>query len=705
MAITFSRFGSYGRAGNQLFQWACLAALARKKGVDLILHENEIFRYFKHKPKTGEITCELKHKETSYTYDPGQFEALDYSKNIDFLGYFQSEKYFDSKTREEIRWNDGYPEVVRERFKDCFSRPTIAIGIRRTDYVTGPQVYYYLPVSYYLTALEEYFPDWRNYNLVFISDDLSYCKLHFQCLPNAYFPETKDMEQMCLMSLCDHFIIGNSTFHWWAAWLGEKDYSKIVQPNHLFTGQLLEQYGDVNFYSDRWIRHEHEGKRLDLKDVTFTIPVFYDSLDRKINLDICLKLLSEFDTNIIVGEQGTDEFKGYPNYVKFDYEHFHRTKMLNEMARMADAPYIANWDCDVAVPPAQLLETVHRLRQGAEMIYPYEYNFIRLSSKVKDEIRDHWDLGDYAKYNFPNNDSKGKPSFGGAVLWNKQKYFEIGGECEYFISFGPEDVERMERAKKLGVKIDRVPGELYHFPHWCGPDSSVTNPFYKANHAILAKERQMSREELWNWINTWEWHKPYTPDYYDTIVDDAIRSRDEVFRILGLDANSQILDIGCGAGQWGVGLNNYTGVDFNVPREKVMVANYVDFDIRTGVPPVNPADVVLCLEMAEHIEEKYADQLVDTICKLGKKIIFSAAIPFQGGNNHLNEQFQTWWAVKFYKYGFGGKQFEEIQQSENICHWYRQNIVVYSRDYPINEVKDFVLPEYYYEIAKHLSAK
>lgn len=697
--VTMSRFGAYGRLGNQLFQWAFLSSLARKNRTDLILPENEIFQYFAGNVKTGKIETELTIKEPGYKYDPTPYENLDYSKNIDTLGYFQNEKYFDEKVREEIKFTHEFYIETREKFSELFERPTIAIGIRRTDY-TETNVYYNLPPLYYITALQEHFPDWRDYNLVFISDDLQYCKFHFGCLSNAYFPETKDIEQMCLMSQCDNHIIGNSTFHWWAAWIGEK--GKVIQPNHLFAGSLLEKYGDINFYSDRWIKHEHEGKKIDLKDVTFTIPVMHDDTDRKINMDICLKLLSEFDTTVIVGEQGTDQFAYTPNYIKFDYKDFHRTRMLNEMAKMATTPIIANWDCDVAVAPMQLLESVFRIKHGAEMVYPYEFNFIRLSGKVKAEIFNNWDLGDYAKYNFPNNDSRGKPSFGGAVLWNKQKYFEIGGENEYFISFGPEDVERMERAKALGVRIERVGGDLYHFPHWCGPDSSITNPYFKKNRELLNKQRLMEKSELWEYINSWPWHSPYTPDYYDQIVEEAVKSRDNIFGILGIDGNTNIIDLGCGVGQWGVNLNNYTGVDFRVPKEELLIKNFIEHDLRTPLPLLT-ADVTICVEVAEHLEEEYADILVENICNCcadGGMIIFSAAIPYQGGNNHVNEKWQTWWAEKFYAKGFGGYQISAIQANKEICHWYRQNVVIYKRGIK-REVRDYVLPDYYYEKMKH----
>jgi len=704
--VTMSNFGKNGRLGNQLFQWAFLSSLARKVKVEYWLPEWEYKDYFIEPPRQGVCSGE---KITERQYGYSDYSDLDFTKDLDFSGHFQNEKYFDEQVK-NIQFRQEFKDQVKENYLQLFSRPTIAIGVRRSDYLTLP--YYQLPIAYYITALFENFPEWRNYNLIFITDDIPYSKTHFQCLENAYFPEVKDIEAICLMSQCDHFIIPNSTFHWWAAFIGEKDYSIIIQPNHLFAGKLLEKFGDINFYSDRWAKFEHEGKKINLTDVTFTIPVFYDHKDRQENIELVVCLLQKhFDTNIIIGEQGGNKFQHmeqFCKYVNFDYKDFHRTKMLNEMAKISDTPIIANWDADVWCPPMQIFECVERLRKGAEMCYPYGWNFIRIPRKTMKEIIPSYDVGVFSKYNFPNNDAPGQPSFGGAVMWNKQTFFEIGQENEYMISFAPEDVERIERATKLGVRIERVNGELYHFNHYCGPDSSITNPHFKKNRAQLHKQREMNKDELMDYINSWPWHEPYTAGYYETITEDAVRSRDEVFRILGIDNNCFIIDCGCGLGQWGVGLANYVGIDFNIPVEKLLtlngVKNYQEWDLRIpGLMIARKADVVLCLEVAEHLEEKYADILIDNICKLGDTIIFSAAIPGQGGNNHLNEQWQTYWAKKFYERGYGGYQVKAIRENKNICLWYRQNLCIYKKGIT-KEVEDYVLPEYYDQIIKYLKS-
>lgn len=700
--ITMSQFGPHGRLGNQLFQWQFLSALAKRMNTELVLPKWEYADYFENPPKEGTLSNCINIEEPHYQYDLSPYENLDPSKDYNLTGYWQHEQYFDPSIT--IKFRDDFKTKVQDKFYFELAKPTIAIGVRRTDYNKLPHVYYQLPVHYFISALTHNFPDWKEYNLVFITDDRDYCKLHFGCLKNAYFPDVKDAEAMCLMSLCGNIIMANSTFYWWASRLGHPE--KVIQPERLFAGKLLEQYGDINFYTSRdddsrYLKHE--AVKIDLRDMTFTIPVKHDHKDRRVNLDICVNQLQQyFDTNIIICEQGGNQMQIEGcDYISFPGDQFHRTKMLNEMAKQATTPFIANWDCDVVIPPMQLFEAVNRLRAGAEMVYPYDGIFHRIRHKQKERMTD--DIGV-----FGSDPPDGTPSFGGAVLWNKQTFMQIGMENEYMISFGPEDVERMERAVKLGVRLERQPGNLYHFAHWCGPDSSVSNPLFKANRELLNKQREMSKDQLLEYIHTWPWFSPYTASYYETITEDATRSRDEVFKILGI-RDETIIDCGCGIGQWGVGLINYIGIDFQIPKDKLLISphRYIEHDLRLKLPEFIPADIVLCLEVAEHIEERYADTLIDNICSLGDTIIFSAAIPYQGGNNHVNEQWQTYWANKFNQRGYYGFTNPFIRTNENICFWYRQNIVIYkkhSNEQMPNEwpVEDFVLPEYYEQIVKNL---
>lgn len=706
--ITMSKFGTHGRLGNQLFQWQFLDAMAKILNTELVLPKWKYADYFKNPPKQGNITGKVI-TEPHYQFNWQPYAHLTGQENYDFVGYWQHDEY--AAPDFNISFKDEYRERIRDKFFYELSKPTIAIGVRRTDYTKKPLVYYQIPVHYYISALNNYFPEWRDCNLIFITDDRDYCKMHFGCLPNAMFPDVEDIDAMCLMSLCDNIIMGNSTFYYWAGKLGNA--KKIIQPTRLFDGKLLEEYGDINFFypddGGRW--KQHNECKIDLRDVTFTIPVYFDHPDRKTNLERCVFQLQQyFNTNIIVGEQKQLQFqymRHYGQYMHFDYDTFHRTRMLNEMAKAATTPIIANWDADVVVPPMQIFETVCRIREGREMVYPYAGIFHRIVKKNHDRM--NGDIGVYAS-DTPN----GRTSFGGAVMWNRDSFLRIGGENEYMISFAPEDVERMERATKLELRIDRVPGNLYHFDHWVGDNSTTNNPHFRENRRLLHQQRTMDKQELLEYIQSWPWHSPYTASYYETITEDAIRSRDEIFRILGIGPDATIIDCGCGVGQWGVGVKYYDGIDWQVPKDKLLInpVNYYEHDLRTELSVRTRYDYCLCLEVAEHVEEKYADTLIDTLCRLSDTIIFSAAIPFQGGNNHVNEQWQSYWAKKFEERDYYGIYNDEVRLNEKVCYWYRQNLIIYKKIPTVANVSwvdterfNFVLPEYYEQIVKHLAAK
>jgi GR25 family glycosyltransferase involved in LPS biosynthesis len=78
-------------------------------------------------------------------------------------------------------------------------------------------------------------------------------------------------------------------------------------------------------------------------------------------------------------------------------------------------------------------------------------------------------------------------------------------ENQYMISYGPEDYERYERFKKLGFKLARIKGPLYHMDHHIGPDSSDKHSDFKNNEKEYLKVKSMSQEELKQYISTWHW--------------------------------------------------------------------------------------------------------------------------------------------------------------------------------------------------------
>lgn len=159
------------------------------------------------------------------------------------------------------------------------------------------------------------------------------------------------------------------------------------------------------------------------------------------------------------------------------------------MITNTDTNIVVNYDADVFIPPLQFYLSIQRIKEGVDMIYPYNGKFNRMGRTWYPSLVKYLDIGILRGTQFFYK--KGNiSSVGGCVIYNKKSFMEAGMENEEFVSFSDEDNERHHRFNILGYKVERSKGMIYHLDHWCGIDSSINNPHW-------AKCR-----ELWNWIKT-----------------------------------------------------------------------------------------------------------------------------------------------------------------------------------------------------------
>jgi SAM-dependent methyltransferase len=170
-----------------------------------------------------------------------------------------------------------------------------------------------------------------------------------------------------------------------------------------------------------------------------------------------------------------------------------------------------------------------------------------------------------------------------------------------------------------------------------------------------------------------------------------------------------VVDIGCGTGTWlsvfiENGAREILGIDGDyVDREKLYISEsaFLTADLEKPFRYNERFDLAICLEVAEHLNIEASDIIVETLCNLSDRILFSAALPRQGGQNHINEQSFDYWKKKFNNQGYVFRDIfrEKIWSNENIDWWYRQNMFLVEKvdQKPVQQdfINDYYHPEAY----------
>jgi SAM-dependent methyltransferase len=149
-----------------------------------------------------------------------------------------------------------------------------------------------------------------------------------------------------------------------------------------------------------------------------------------------------------------------------------------------------------------------------------------------------------------------------------------------------------------------------------------------------------------------------------------------------------VLDLGCGLGKWlkafheTGGISDLTGVDgdwVDFSRFACPAARFVAHDLNRPIDLHRQFDLVVSVEVAEHLRPESADVIVDSIARHGKVVAFSAAIPRQGGQNHLNEQWPGFWVERFRRRDFVPVDCfrRTIWDDDHVLWWYAQNLLLF----------------------------
>lgn len=165
-------------------------------------------------------------------------------------GYWQSPFYF--KDIRDVLVKEFTPVNLPQLPEWIFENDTVAVHIRRTDYLIDPR-YGAIGVDYYEAAMAVVKEKIANPLFVFFSDDIAWCKATFNN-NRIIFCENilwdKDYLQLYLMTKCAHQVIANSSFSWWGAWLNNNPAKIVIRPAAPFkeSGLLYEAH-----YPEDWI--------------------------------------------------------------------------------------------------------------------------------------------------------------------------------------------------------------------------------------------------------------------------------------------------------------------------------------------------------------------------------------------------------------------------------------------------------------------
>jgi len=279
--LAFNNIGSLGRLGNQMFEYAALRGISAKHGYEWMIPPPEnkgienysLHECFKLSPdrKEGVVDCQ-------YVQEPHfHFSEEIYEKcpdNVSLYGFFQSWKYFDNvedELRKDYTFHEGISEPCQEMMQELDGKEPIMLHVRRGDpNLTDPRGFKWSytqcgdqhpvqTVEYYEKALSKF--DAKQPVIVF-SDSVEWVKQQEFFSGDRFMisePEDKYADgsftpyaDLCLMSLCSHAIIANSSMSWWGAWLIANPDKKVIAPKMWF-GPAYADKNTKDLYCPNWI--------------------------------------------------------------------------------------------------------------------------------------------------------------------------------------------------------------------------------------------------------------------------------------------------------------------------------------------------------------------------------------------------------------------------------------------------------------------
>jgi len=183
--------------------------------------------------------------------------------------------------------------------------------------------------------------------------------------------------------------------------------------------------------------------------------------------------------------------------------------------------------------------------------------------------------------------------------------------------------------------------------------------------------------------------KHYTKGFFKERNIGALKSAEIIVPIvLDLIHPKSVVDVGCALGEFLYifkenGVEDILGIDGEwVDKKKILIPEnqFLAHNLENPLNVSRKFDLALCLEVAEHLDEKYSGLLIENLTNLSPVVLFSAAIPYQGGTHHINEQWQDYWAKIFEERNYLAIDCirKKIWDNKEVGVHYRQNILIFA---------------------------